>query len=358
MQDTEEQLSERKQQILLCSVESYISKASPITSGNIQERVLKDVSTATLRNELAALEAMGYLKQLHTSGGRVPTSKGYRYYVNYAMGDMPTDKKVLKEIHGIFDKRAVYLTDVLAEIASTVSKATNYPTVVMLKGFEKLVIKNVKIIPLISNQALILIETSGGIINNSMDITHRAPDQSYTDASNLLTNTFKDKTVADMIANFDSYQNGMMSELKEFKSIFDNFISTINNLLDSIKKGGLTSGGEMKLLESPEYSDVEKARKVIEVLSDKDEICNILSDEGFAGNSDVSFKIGSEIKNKKLADCSIAKAEYSVGGESVASIGIIGPQRMDYQKIASALRFVVGEYKGLAQIEQKKEDKK
>jgi len=358
--EQDEILSERKKQILLGVVEGYIARASPITSSNIQEHIVKDVSTATLRNELAALEAMGYLKQLHTSGGRVPTSKGYRFYVNSAVGDIPTDKKTLDEIHGIFNKRAVYLTDMLAEIASTVSKATNYPTVVMLKGFEKLVIQNVKIIPLLSGQALILIETTSGIINNSMEIKERAPDQSYVDASNLLTNTFKDKTVADMISNFDKYESIMHSELADFKSIFDNFILTITNLLESIQKGGFAAGGMVKLLESPEYSDVEKAKKVIEVLSDKDEICNILSDKDFSTETDVSFRIGSEIENKDLKDCAIAKADYSVDGESVASIGIIGPQRMDYQKIASALRFVVGEFKNLAQIEgsKGKEDKK
>ena len=356
--EQEEVLNERRKQVLLGVVEEYIAHASPITSSNIQERIVKDVSTATLRNELATLEAMGYLKQLHTSGGRVPTSKAYRFYVRSAVGDMPTDKKVLDEIHGIFSKRTVYLNDVLAEIASTVSKVTNYPTVVMLKGFEKLIIQNVKIIPLISGQALILIETNSGVINNSMEIKERAPDQSYIDASNILTNTFKDKTVKDMVANFDKYGKDMAKELLEFKEIFDTFMFTINNLLGSIKNGGFASGGMVKLLESPEYNDVEKAKKVIEVLTDKDEICSILSGEGFSTKDEVSFKIGSEIENHELKDCAIAKAEYSVDGEAVASIGIIGPQRMDYQKIASALRFVVGEFKNISQIEAAKTDSK
>ena len=122
--DDEMNLSERKKQILLSAVEEYIQAASPITSSVIQKKIVKDLSTATLRNELNALEAMGYLKQLHTSSGRVPTSKGYRFYVNSMMGDIPLDEEVLDEIHALFNKRTVYLGDMVNDIASVISKAT------------------------------------------------------------------------------------------------------------------------------------------------------------------------------------------------------------------------------------------
>ena len=133
MTDDEIVLSERKKQILLSAVEDYIQQASPITSSVIQHKYASGLSTATLRNELNALEAMGFLKQLHTSSGRVPTSKGYRFYVNSMMGDLPLDKSVLDEIHSLFEKRTIYLGDMINEIASVISKATNYPTVVMVK---------------------------------------------------------------------------------------------------------------------------------------------------------------------------------------------------------------------------------
>lgn len=353
------QLSPRKSQILLSAVEDYIQQASPITSSAIQHKCAKDLSTATLRNELNALEAMGYLKQLHTSGGRVPTTKGYRFYVNTLMGDLPLDKKVLDEIHALFNRRTIYLGDMINEIASVISKATNYPTVVMIKGFDKLIIKNIKIIPLLTGQALILIETNSGIISNTMD-SEEIPQQSYIDAGNLLTKTFRDCTVATMIKDMPSHRNSMSKEVQEFSAIFDTVVQSLVTLIDRLtESGNITSKGELKLLSSPEYSNPEKAKQILNVLSDPDEIKQMFS-EDCLDNEDFSFQIGAEIPIEELQDCSIAKADYRINGESIASIGIIGPQRMDYAKIASALKFLVGEFSNIKELthENKKDSDK
>ncbi len=354
MAQDEVQLSERKTQILLSAVEDYIQQASPITSSAVQNKCAKDLSTATLRNELNALEAMGYLKQLHTSGGRVPTSKGYRFYVNSLVGDLPLDKIVLDDIHSIFNKRAVYLKEIAQEIASVISKATNYPTVVVLKGFEKLTIKNIKIIPLLTSQSLILIETNSGIISNTMERKEDMPQQSYIDAGNLLTNTFKECTVAEMIKDMPRYQKDMKAELKEFSSIFNTVVCSLQALIDRLtKSGNITAKGEIKLLNTPEYNDPEKLKQIIDVLSDPNEIKQVFSED----SEGISFQIGAEIPVEELQECSIAKADYRVDGESIASIGIIGPQRMDYAKIASALKFVVGEFANIKALTHNQEDK-
>ena len=350
-QDEFDNLSDRKKEILLSAVEEYIQLASPITSSNIRNKCCADLSTATLRNELNALEAMGYLKQLHTSGGRVPTSKGYRIFVNSMIADIPLDKKILNEIQGLYEQRTVYLGDLVNEIADIVSKATNYPTVVMLKGFEKLLIKNVKIIPLLTGQALILIETTSGVINNSMPADSQMPPQSYIDAGNFLTKTFNGQTVAEMIKHMNSYREGMDKEIDEYKSIFTTLIASLNKIIDGLTENKILSKGELQLLNSPEYNDPSKAKRVIDVMQNPEEIEQIFNNE-IDSNNDVSFQIGSEISVKGLEDCSIARADYQVGDESVASIGIIGPQRMDYAKIASALKFVVGEFNNLKALNQ------
>lgn len=348
--DKKVNLSDRKREILINAVEEYIQSASPITSSNVREKGFTELSTATLRNELNALEAMGYLRQLHTSGGRVPTAKAYRYYVNQIICDAPLETAILDEIHGIFENRAVYLGDVVNEIADVVSKATNYPTVVMLKGFEKLLIKNVKIIPLLTGQALILIETNSGIINNFMPTKPDTPNQTYVDASNFLTSTFANKTVADMIKNMEDYRVLMGQELENYRGLFDTIIESLKSLSENIvNKCGVATRGQLKLLNSPEYQDLDKAKKVMDVLTDRNDVELLFEDVD--DEADVSFKIGSEIPVVELQECSIARAEYQVDGESIASIGIIGPQRMDYAKIASALKFVVGEFANLKQLD-------
>lgn len=347
MQSENEELNPRKSQILLSAVEDYIQQASPITSSNIQHKCSLELSTATLRNELNALEAMGYLKQLHTSGGRVPTSKGYRYFVNSMIKDVPLDKQVLADIQGLFDERTVYLGDMINDIANIVSKATNYPTVVMLKGFEKLIIKNLKIIPLMTGQALILIETTSGVINNSMPISAETPMQTYIDASNFLTKTFEGQTVSSMIKNMNTFKGNMSQEIMEYKSIFESLIGSLSKIVDEIGEHKFSAKGQLRLLDVPEYSDLNKAKPIIEAISNRKEIEEIFTEDL---DSDVSFKIGAEIPVKNLQDCAIARADYSVGDETTASIGIIGPQRMDYAKIASALKFVVGEFNNLKML--------
>ncbi len=344
-------LSERKKRILISAVEDYIQQASPITSSAVQNKFEEKISTATLRNELNALEAMGFLRQIHTSGGRVPTSKGYRFYVNSMMGDIPLDKKALADIQTLFNNRTVYLGDIINEIASVVSKATNYPSVVMLHGFEKLVIKNIKIIPLLTGQALILIETNSGVINNTMDIKSTVVMQTFTDASNFLTQTFANQTIASMIKNMNEYKQSMKKELLEYKEIFDALLKAFTGLIEALENNSkIISSGELKLLENPEYTEnPEKAKKILNVMHNSEEMSQALKHE--VDEKSVRFKIGSEIPVEDLQECAIATTDYEVDGESIASVGIIGPQRMDYAKIASALKFVVGEFQNMKTLQ-------
>ena len=330
-------------------VEDYIQSASPVTSSNVRAKNFTNLSTATLRNELNALEAMGYLRQLHTSSGRVPTDKGYRYFVNAIMADVPMDKEVLDEIHQIFTNRTGYLGDVVNEIADTLSKLTNYPAVVKLNGLEKLEVKTVKIVPLLTGQALLLVETGSGVIHNFMNSIEGVPPQTYVDASNFLTNTFAGHSLLDMVKNIGSYRESMGKQLNEFADIFDRIIDSLKTLTDKVAENkGFSAKGELKLLNNPEYHDVDKAKRVIDAINNPDELEQIFDGD----NSDeVSFKIGREIPVKDLQDCAIVCADYVVDGESVASIGIIGPQRMDYAKIAGALKFVVGEFANLKLID-------
>jgi len=335
-------------------VEDYIQSASPVTSSNVREKNFTTLSTATLRNELNALEAMGYLKQLHTSSGRVPTDKGYRYFANAIMADIPMDKSVLNEIHKIFSNRTGYLGDVVNEIADTLSKITNYPTVVKVNGLEKLIIKSVKIVPLLTGQALLLVETPSGVIHNFMNSKQGVLQQTFVDASNFLTSTFSGKSLLDMVQNIETHRQTMKTQLKEFSDIFDRIIDSLKALSDKVVENkGFTAKGELKLLNNPEYHDVDKAKRVIEAINNPDELEQIFKEEN---TQDVSFKIGKEIPVKDLQDCSIVSANYVVDGESVASIGIIGPQRMDYARIAGALKFVAGEFANLKLLDTSKGD--
>lgn len=345
-----ENLSDRKKRILFCTVEDYIKDANPITSAIVQQRHIKDISTATLRNELSALEAMGYLKQLHTSGGRIPTTKAYRLYVNELMKKSKFNQKSLSAVNNLIFKRTDSLMEIISSIATVVSEVTNYPSVVIVNGLDKLIIHNVKIIQLIDGNGLCLITTNTGIINNNIKLPLGIDERNCFDASKFLSDRFKDKTIGDMIENISNYENFFEKEISGFKNIFSNLIaclSELNNTNKPIYQKGMT-----KLLNSPDYDDINEARKVFNYLENNNNVEEIFKDDN-NNSEEITFSIGAENDREELDKCSVIKANYKVNGQHIASIGVIGPERMDYSKITATLKLIMDEITLLDQLENK-----
>lgn len=344
----EEILSERKLQILYSAVEDYIQFANPITSGSVHDKYVKNISPATLRNELATLEAMGYLKQLHTSSGRIPTTKAYRLYVNKLMGNTTFNKKALESVRAVLTQRTIYLSDVVQTIAGVVSNATNYPTVVILNGYDNLPIENIKIIPLIDLSALLLIGTKNGIVNGQFNLTQGITEETCVDASNLLTKRFAGKTIKYMRENIQSQIEEISNEIDGFTLLFNNLIDCLSNIVSG--QNNVVRFGETKLLNNPEYADLEDAKKVLNAIGDDIEIGEVFNDDD---NSEITFTIGKENSSQNLKNCSIVKANYKVDGKKIASIGVIGPERMDYSNVASALKVIVSELNKISLLSNK-----
>lgn len=344
-------LSERKKQILFKSVEDYIKSALPITSFSVHSSHLNNVSTATLRNELSALEAMGYLKQLHTSSGRVPTSKAYRLYVDEIMKTNKFNKKQLSVVKNIFSQRSELLSEIINNIAQTVSEITNYPTVVLLNGFDKLIIKNIKLVPLVDNSLLLLIATNAGVVNNNIEIRSFVTEKNCLDASKFLTKKFEGCSISTMISNMKKMQLELNQEISEYEDIFQCLITGLMNLIERESRE-FSIKGTVKLLDNPEYTSLEKARSILDVLKNEEKLAKIFDNNS---NEEITFTIGEENLDENLNSCSIIKANYNLNGENIASIGVIGPQRMDYPKIAGALKFIVDEVKNLNRLDNKED---
>ena len=320
-------LNERRKQILTMAVEEYIRDCSPITSGGIKDVASLNCSTATLRNELSTLEAMGFLKQLHTSGGRIPTVQGYRYYVENLLSSAQASNKELEDVKKIISSRTSSLTDIVTGIAKIVSKATNYPTAIMVSGVEHLVLNEFKIIPLLDEKIMVLIGTMSGYINQTIEVKASAKD--CEDASNYLTKHFRGETIGYMIENINQFEKGMKSEIKSFEGVVNSLIEGLKNL-NKQKYLDVRREGSGKILTS---SDKESAQKVLDVLDDEKELSSILEVKG----EDIEVTVADEDNAK----CSVVKAPICVNGKQLASIGVIGPQRMDYAGIASALKVVI-----------------
>lgn len=351
-QDMEDEiLSERKQQILYSAVEDYIQHASPITSGSVHDKYIKDISPATLRNELNALEAMGYLKQLHTSSGRIPTSKAYRLYVNQLMKGTRFGKKELNTVRELLSQRTTYLTDIIRNVAGVVSQATNYPAFVIMDGYDNLPVDSIRIIPLIDKSALLLISTKDGIINGQFQLSSGITEENCLDASNLLTNQFSGKTISYLRENIQKETIEAQQQVESFGQLCNSIINCLTDMVT--QKKHIVRVGETKLLNEPEYADLETAKKVLNVIS-SDQIDEVLT-QNQDGDDDITFTIGKENNTEELKNCSVVKASYKIGGKQVASIGVIGPERMDYGSVASALKVIVSE---LGKVNLLTDDKK
>ena len=323
------ELSERKIKILNIAVEEFIKDSAPITSCRVLDRTSLDVSTATLRSELNALEAMGFLKQLHTSGGRVPTAQGYRFYVENLLKNIKATNGELEDVRKLIENRTQSLTEIVSGIAKIISKATNYPTVVLVNGIENLVLQEFKIIPLLDEKVMVLIGTNYGYITNTMDV--KASAQNCEDASNYLTKYFKGETMGFMLDNIDQFKKGMSGEIEAFQGVVDNIILGLSKM-NKRKLLNVQAGGVVDLVDN---SKVEEAKKVLKTLSDENELIEVLDGD----EQDISAVIAEDGEDK----CSVVKAPIIVGGNKLASIGVFGPQKMDYMGIASALKVDVDE---------------
>lgn len=339
---SEFRLSDRKSQIILGAVESYIENALPITSEKVQSNLFSSLSSATLRNELSSLEEMGYLKQLHTSSGRVPTTKAYRYYVDNLMQNQKFDPRVVDNIRDKFATRSNFLLETLDKVAKQIGEVIEYPVFVRTTGYEKLNIVAINIIPLITGQALFLIQTNEGIINNTIDLPEYILEEHCRDASKFLSTNLRNKQVTDVIENFDKYNNMFKNQIKYFNEMF----TSLTSLLKMYVEKGTSSvarGSTKKLLENPELNNMTSAKKFLNIIENEKEIGRIIENIDENSNNDIVFSIGEENDSEEISDYSIVKTNYHLASGINASIGVVGPERMDYAKIASALKYITDE---------------
>lgn len=329
-------LSERKQKILKAVVDEYINSASPISSGEIKNKHFTDISSATIRNELSALEEMGYLIQPHTSAGRIPSKKAYSLYVDRFIEKQPLKKEEVAFIENSFKERFDEIEDIVRRTAKVISDVTNYTSVIVLKNINKVVLKEVKLIDLDSHTVLVVIITDSGIIRDKVISVSDSVDANYIkDANAMVNKIFSDKTVNE-VKNPDKLID---DELNEFRELYESIISILDSYAE---KGGdsVYMEGQSKFLEYPDH-DLNATKDFLSVIDTKEKLAEIIDD-----NTDIEFsvKIGKD-ENGGIDKCAIVTAKYLLNGKEIGHAGVIGPERMDYSKVMSVLNCVSGALK-------------
>jgi len=332
------ELSDRKKNILFCAIDNYIKLASPITSLVVHETELTDISTATIRNELNTLEAMGYLKQIHTSSGRVPTTKGYRFFVNEVLKTTKINASGLRDVKEKLFSRTSNLTEIVGGIAKIISDKTNYPAVVMFDGFDNLSIQSIKVVYMLSSQVLVLIETNAGAISNMIEAHGNITKQDCDNASKIFSDIFYGKSVSFLTQNVEEFSDSIKKSMKNYEEVFKlvlNVLATYQNNSNS----NVSNKGLIKMLESPESSD--NAKNILNVLDDKETLSDVFSSK--KEEDGVTVEFGADTNVRALSECAVIKTPLVLDGKKIATVGVIGPERIDYASIASVLKYVSDE---------------
>ena len=326
-------LSDRKKKILRYVVSDYISNAQPVSSKGITEKYMKDVSSATVRSELAGLEEMGYLNQLHTSSGRVPSIEAYKLYVTELMDKSKLTREETGKIREAFRDHVDNLETVVQNAVKVISDLTDYTSVAVANhsGTDKIL--KIEIFRYKPTQALLLIVTENALIRDKfIEIPADMSDAELDDASRFVLKAFGGKALTEILS---------MSE--QFPAEFDSYREIVDSVMDAIEeyiekdRADVVINGEGKILNHPEYNDGEKVKNFLSVITSKDRLTELLKNE--EDDIEINIKIGGE-NDDVPKDCSLVTATYSAGGKKVGTYGVIGPLRMDYRKVVSVLEGV------------------
>lgn len=325
-------LNERKLKILQAIIQDYIETAEPVGSRTLSKKYELGVSPATIRNEMADLEELGFIIQPHTSAGRIPSDKGYRLYVDQFMA--------LKKIRAIEKdsleldllKKIGEIEQILKYSSKILSQLTNYTSIALAPQIKESKLKHVQLVPIDYNRAIMVIITDSGIIKKPVI---RLDDEIDEDEIHLISNFLNDKLQGLTIKNIEKeLANILNSELRQFSSTIKNIIPEITQSLVEVNNLDLFLNGAMNIFNLPEYNDIFKAKSFLELLEEKHLLSSLITsfeDEG------LSISIGSENIYKEVKDYSLVTATYKIDDTTLGWLSIIGPTRMDYSNVVSVM---------------------
>lgn len=329
-------LSERKRKILWALVEEYISSGQPICSKDLQNKYLHECSSATIRNELSALESMGYLQQPHVSAGRIPTEKAFRLYVDELMEQKPlTDVEtalIERKVNNVFAEGFSDVAGLVSSVAKVVSEITNYTAVALKGDFSTEKIKSISVLSLGEGRALVVMVTDLNVLKDNVIEVPDLSAEAYDAANKMLNKMFVGRTFLELTSTTGPMEI-LAKEMVGIRQLYSKVMELIQQVVVG-RAGDVVTEGTTKIFDYPEYSsDIDKTKNFLTALEQKQSLAQMFAEsEGL----DFSVKIGSE--SKGLPDgCSCVSAKISLNEKTLGSAGVIGPVRMDYKKVISVL---------------------
>ncbi len=331
-----DQLDERKRSILKAIIDDYVSSAEPVGSRTIARKSDMGLSPATIRNEMADLEEMGYLTQPHASAGRIPSDKGYRAYVNDILNIQDSEMGDLRKLQEYLETKISEFHDMIKIASGLLSRITPYTAVSMVSSVNTLTVKAVQLVPIERGKALAVVVMSNDAIKNKLVLLDTTvTPETVLRLSNIVNEQFAGLT-AETVRKFSINDLMLLMGSENLR-----ILPLIDGALDCIAQCDDTEvyhEGDSNLLIHPEFGDIAKAKAMLEVLHQDDMLKDIFSSDDSPGG--LTIRIGSENPKEEISDCSVISATYSINDTCIGTIGVLGPKRMNYAKVISALEYI------------------
>lgn len=333
-------LDERKKKILSSVVEDYIESAEPVGSKTLVEKYHLDYSSATIRNDMKILEEEGYLEQPHISAGRIPSTKGYRYYVDNLMKErklsMMDIDYINSTINGFGD-----VDDIFEQVADVVSKVLSTPTVITKNNTDT--IENIKVVKISDNLLLIVLMSKNGTVKDCIaKLTDTVEDSVIEQMTNILNQNLTGTPLQELHLVLNKV---IRKDLEAFSGLMEEIVNSIKyEMSKNMKK--LNSGVE-KILENPEFSDIETVKNFINMISTKEIIDSALDK---SKENKLSIVIGSENKEVLLNDYTVISLDIEKDNRYLGKLSVIGPKRMNYAKTISTLKYVNDKFNNILKL--------
>ena len=326
-------LDDRKKKVLQAIVEEYVNTAEPVSSNALIKKYDLNCSSATIRNEMAELEKTGMLDKMHTSSGRVPSAKGYRYYIDELLKD---DNISLEEVKYISDKletKVHEIEDLTKIAASTISEITHYTTVTIGPKANEQIIQEIKFVLLGTKMLLAVIMTDTGMVKETIIKFDEEINEKQVETLNyMFNNKVRGKSLNEINKPLEEY---LYQEMSDMVKVIKPIIEQIKKVL--FEENEIHMQGARRELDLPEFNSLQVAKNFVNILDEKELIADMLN-SGFA--EDINVYIGGENEDEKLKDFSMVTFKHKVGNKDLGTIGIIGPKRMDYSKVISIMKYI------------------
>ena len=329
------QLSDRKYKILQAIIRNYLETGEPVGSRTISKYTDLNLSSATIRNEMADLEELGYILQPHTSAGRIPSDKGYRLYVDQMMEEKEREVAEMKEM--LLEKEEK-MDRLLKQAARLLANNTEYAAMISSPQYHRNKLKFIQLSRVDANQLLAVIVVEGNVIKNSiLNVSEELNDETLLKL-NILLNTHLNGL------SMEEINLGMIAAMKQQAGIHSEIVAdVIDAVAEAIKADEdleIYTSGAKNFFKYPELSDNQRASELITTFEEKQVLTELVQEKLDDENTGIQIYIGDETPVQGMKDCSIVTATYELGEGMKGTIGIVGPKRMDYERVVNNLKML------------------